>query len=160
MRAGREGMSVVEIMIVVAIIGLLSGLGVYNIHQGRQSSKIKEAKAYLELLSSAVMQMSWDTGKWPPGIPRNSAVSTANNEYWDLSLAPAGLVTNAAGFPSWKGPYIRAVPPRDPWGMPYFFDADYRLGGKDIVVVGSFGPNKKGRNVYDADDIVVKIGGY
>jgi hypothetical protein len=37
--------------------------------------------------------------------------------------------------------------------MDYFFDSDYRIQKTLYAVVGSFGPNRRGRNQYDEDDV-------
>jgi hypothetical protein len=90
-----------------------------------------------------------DTEKWPGP---NSVGVTANQEVWDLNSSNAGLVAATGGFPDWNGPYVQSVP-KDPWGSDYFFDPDYQISGVDYAVVGSFGPNKVGQNVYDSDDV-------
>ena len=38
-----------------------------------------------------------------------------------------------------------------------FLDCDYEIDGVDYVVVGSFGPNKVGMNVYDSDNLYVIV---
>jgi len=44
--------------------------------------------------------------------------------------------------------------PQDPWGNNYFFDTDYDVNGVGTrAVVGSYGPNGVGNNLYDSDDI-------
>ena len=45
--------------------------------------------------------------------------------------------------------------PLDPWKNKCFFDPDYTISGAVRVVVGSFGPNRVGPNLYDRDDIWV-----
>jgi hypothetical protein len=49
------------------------------------------------------------------------------------------------------------VIPNDPWGHPYFFDTDYDIDPtaavQNAVVIGSYGPNGRGLNLYDSDDI-------
>ena len=93
-----------------------------------------------------------DTGKWPGGISL-----PGDQETWDLSTPAAGLLSCNSSFGSfWKGPYLKKVP-LDPWGMPYFFDPDYTIDGKACPVVGSFGPNRVGQNLYDSDDIYVRM---
>jgi hypothetical protein len=51
--------------------------------------------------------------------------------------------------------------PLDPWGHPYFFDTDYDIdpsgGVTNAAVIGSFGPNGVGQNVYDSDNIYIKL---
>jgi len=81
---------------------------------------------------------------------------SADQEVCDLNAANAGLVATNGGFPDWNDPYIPAVP-TGPWGSCQFFDPDYRLNGIEYVVVGSFGPNKIGQNLYDSDDVILKI---
>jgi hypothetical protein len=102
--------------------------------------------AIVELLAN-------DTKKWPGP---NNVGETGNMEVWDLSAANAGLVATNGAFPGWSGPYIASVP-KDPWGSNYFFDPDYRIGGVFYAVIGSFGPNKVGRNRYDSDDLIIKL---
>jgi len=46
------------------------------------------------------------------------------------------------------------VLPLDPWGKDYFFDTDYNIDSEWVVVIGSFGQNGVGQNVYDSDDVV------
>ncbi len=40
-----------------------------------------------------------------------------------------------------------------PGGVTTSLIQNYQVGGVDYAVVGSFGPNKDGKNVYDSDDI-------
>ena len=74
-------------------------------------------------------------------------------EVWNLNAA-AGLTSTDGGYLGWNGPYIQSVP-LDPWGKNYFFDTYYDINGTNYVVVGSFGPNKVGPNLYDADDVIL-----
>lgn len=47
---------------------------------------------------------------------------------------------------------------KDPWGNNYFFDPDYRVDGKMVPGVGSFGPQWRGAQpAYDGDDICVLV---
>jgi general secretion pathway protein G len=147
----RSGFTLTEIMITIAVIGVIMIMALPSIRKARTVAHQKEAEARIELLAAAIKQLAWDTGKWPRALPRNS---TQDPETWDLSTADAGLVATDGDFPNWQGPYIDKVP-LDPWGSPYFFDPDYRVEGVNRVAVGSFGPNKSGRNVYDSDNIYV-----
>lgn len=74
-----------------------------------------------------------------------------SNEIEDLTIAVAGLTQTDDNFVAWNGPYMNIIP-TDPWGNNYFFDD---IGGGDIkAVVGSYGPNGQGLNLYDEDDIL------
>jgi general secretion pathway protein G len=149
----KNGFTLIEILIVVAIVGLLATMGALSVMTSVNNGRIKGAETELQLLSAAVLQMAWDTGKWPNQRARNNGGST---EIWDISGDSSGLFGAVDSYDNWKGPYYNGES-LDPWGNPYFFDPDYRVGGVNHVVVGSFGPNGKGRNLYDSDDVYVLL---
>ncbi|MBN1676782.1 MAG: type II secretion system protein GspG [Kiritimatiellae bacterium] len=155
-RAYRRGFTLVEIMIVVAIIGLLSSIAIPSFMKARHQSRVTRAQRDLTVLSGAIEQLVWDTGYWPGPQTPDEVNASGGNEVWDLSLPAAGIVAATAAFRHWDGPYMKSVP-KDPWGNNYFFDTDYELGGQHFVVVGSFGPNGIGPNLYDADDVCVIV---
>lgn len=151
-RWGRAGFSMLEISIAVLLVSILVAIAVPTFIRIRAKSRIREAQGQVEILASALQRLAWDTGNWPGGQNRGSI---QNDEVWDLTTSSAGLITgDATKFPNWKGPYVRSIP-LDPWGKPYFFDPDYTSGGRTLPVVGSFGPNGVGRNVYDSDNVFV-----
>ena len=153
-RSRRFGLSLVEMTIVMLIIGILATMSVPFYIRVRAKSKIREAESQVALLAAAIQRLAWDTGNWPGGVNRGAI---QNPELWDLTTAAAGLLTcDSTKFTNWKGPYIRSIP-LDPWGKRYFFDPDYTTGGKTLPVVGSFGPNKVGPNVYDSDNVIVVL---
>ena len=149
----RDAFTAVEISVTVLIIGIIAAIAIPAFLKARNDSRIQQAQADLQLLTAAIRQLAWDTGKWPGGLDRSVVQDT---ECWDLTTAAAGLLSSDARFSNWKGPYVSSIP-LDPWGSPYFFDPDYTLKGATHVVVGSFGPNQVGRNLYDSDDICIRL---
>ena len=149
----KTGFTLVEVMVVVAVIGLLAAMAVPAVMKSIRNSRIKQARTELAMISSAVDQLAWDTGKWPNQSPRTSAGST---EIWEISPDVCGLLGNDGSYEGWKGPYYDGAI-NDPWGNPYFFDPDYNANGGVHIVVGSFGPNGVGRNLYDSDDIYILL---
>jgi len=143
------GFTLIELMIVIAVIGILIASAIPQYTAYRDKARIALVRADLRNIQLAMEILASDTEKWPGP---NSVGVTANQEVWDLNSTQAGLVATNGGFPKWNGPYVLSVP-RDPWGSDYFFDPDYNIGGIDNAVVGSFGPNTVGQNVYDSDDI-------
>jgi type II secretion system protein G len=141
----------VELIVAVGIIGILAAIAVPAFLNYRDKAKIAVAKEDLRTIATAIEALANDTEKWPGP---NNVGTTANTEVWDLATANAGLVMANGSFPNWKGPYLKSVS-KDPWGMNYFFDPDYNIKGTNYAVVGSFGPNKVGQNLYDSDDIVM-----
>ena len=143
------GFTLIELLVVIAIIGILAAMAIPQFSSYRDKARIALVRTDLRNIQRAMEILASDTEKWPG--PSDIGV-VANQEVWDLNSTQAGLVATNGGFPNWNGPYVQSVP-KDPWGSDYFLDPDYKIGGIDYAVVGSFGPNKVGQNVYDSDDI-------
>lgn len=98
----QSGMTLIEIMIVIAILGLLTsivGVAVMrNLETGRQGA----AQTQIKQFDTALKLYNRDCGKYP---------STAEG----LNA----LVSKPGSCPRWK-PYLEvSVIPNDPWGNPY-----------------------------------------
>jgi len=143
------GFTILELIVNVAIIGILAAIAIPAYTTFRDKAKIAQAKSDLHTIQLAIEQLANDTEKWPG--PQDVGV-TADAEVWDLNASNAGLVSTNGGFPKWQGPYLKSVP-KDPWGMDYFFDPDYYVGGTKYAAIGSFGPNKCCQNTYDSDNV-------
>ena len=146
-----KGFTLVELMIVVVIIGVLASIAIPNFLSYREKAKGAEAKSNLRAIKTAIEMLAIDTGEWPNHMPPHDL--GAGVEVEDLSIAAVGLLSTDGAFPNWNGPYLDSVMLTDPWGNNYFFDQDYSISGTDYVVVGSYGPNGVGKNLYDEDDI-------
>ncbi|MFC1601851.1 type II secretion system protein GspG, partial [Candidatus Sumerlaeota bacterium] len=82
--------------------------------------------------------------------------------YLDTNHAPTekegfeALIKNTGNWPDWKGPYLKGadatLPPKDRWGTPIRYVKTKTLGGTEIMIVVSCGPNKL-YNQGSSDDI-------
>ena len=146
-----SGFTLVELLICMAIIGILAATSIPSFSAYRDRAKVAVAKAELKQVQNAIMLLATECNRWPGP---NDIDVTADKEVWDLNSPNAGLVATNGGFPGWNGPYMQSVP-QDPWGSNYFFDPDYSINGKVFAVIGSFGINKVGPNAYDSDDVIL-----
>ena len=166
----RVGFTLIEIMVVVAIIGILAAIVISGLSTAREEAKEANAKQEIDAIARGVLQLIFDTGRGPNGCPYDR---TANPEV-ALSGATAGLLTRPAidatdtngdrcwwpaeAVAKWDGPYI--TPTEDPWGNPYWFDPDYFpyincASEPDLPVqqvIASVGPSG-GINSYDCNDV-------
>jgi general secretion pathway protein G len=105
--AARSAFTLLEILVVVAIIVVLAGVGGYYLLPQVDAAKIGTAKSQLKMLTSAC-----DTYK------------LNNNDY------PASLAALAAPQPNGLPPIVEVDAIKDPWGLPYGYDpSGSRNGG-------------------------------
>ena len=152
------GFTIIEFLVVIAIIGLLSTIAATASYYARALAKEKKAFADLSTIAKSIDNLALDTGQWP-GHHMPYMACTLNcdaNEIEDLTVNIGGIRETDGLFPNWAGPYIQILP-TDPWGTPYFYDSDYEIDGQTKAVVGSYGPNRQGLNTYDNDDIIFVI---
>ncbi len=149
MSTRSSGYTLIELLVNLAIIGILTGISISTYMTYKEKAKISRDKGELKSIHLAIEALAINTEKWPGP---NTIGVTANQEIWDLTSPEAGLLSATNAFTNWQGPYIQSIP-QDPWGNDYFFDPDYYINGTPVPVVGSFGPNGEGQNAYDSDDI-------
>lgn len=153
-----RGFTLMELMVAIAICGVLAAIAIPNFLRYRQKGLIGAATGDLKKIQRKIQDLGHDTGFWPNKRPAGSSITMgAGGEVWDLSDPNAGLTANGGSFfQDWQGPYLTDTF-QDPWGHNYFFDGDYNLNGRAVAAVGSFGPNGCCPNAYDDDDIVLII---
>jgi general secretion pathway protein G len=102
---GEAGFTLVEMLVVIAIIGLVVGLVGPRVLNYLSESKVKAAKIQIESFSAALDLYYLDNGGYP-----------GTNE------GLAALVQRPASALAWNGPYLKTGSvPVDPWGHPYVY---------------------------------------
>jgi general secretion pathway protein G len=122
-RLSERGYTLVEILVVLAIIGLLMGLVGPRILGQLSESKVKTARIQIDALAAALDLHYLDTGRYPTS-----------------SEGLAALVQKPSGAANWNGPYLKSnVVPSDPWGRPYAYVFPGQHGTYDITSLGPEG---------------------
>ena len=132
MRAAR-GFTLLELLVVVLIIGLLTGIVGPRLMGQIGRSEVTAAKAQIDSLDKAVQAYRLDMGQYP-----------ANDQGLRALMAAPGADTR------WRGPYMKNAIPNDPWGMAY----QYRMpgsGGRDYDIVSLGRDKTTGGSGDDAD---------
>jgi general secretion pathway protein G len=125
-----SGFTLLELLVVVAIIGLLVGYVAPRYFGQVGKSEIATAKAQIDALEKALDQYRLDTGHYP-----------------STELGLGALVTRPANEPKWNGPYLKKAVPLDPWGKAYAYKQPGEHGDIDLVSYGKDGaPGGTGDN--------------
>lgn len=125
-----SGFSLLELLIVVAILGLLAALVFGRLGGELGESKVKTTRVQLESLSQAVDRYQLHVGRYP-------------TEEQGL----AALIEQPDDAESWKGPYLgKTAVPTDGWNRPFVYEHDEQFG----FVIRSLGadgaPGGEGEN--------------
>jgi general secretion pathway protein G len=100
----QSGFTLLELLVVVAIIGVLAGYVGPRYFSQIGKSEVNAARAQIDALEKALDQYRLDTGAYPNAeVGLGALLARPNNE------------------PKWAGPYLKKAVPPDPWGRPYLY---------------------------------------
>jgi general secretion pathway protein G len=133
----RHGFTLIEILVVLAIIATLAALVGPSVFRNVGDSRAQATKSQIELFALALEQYRLDNHVYPTAEQGLSALRTMP----------------VAGEPprKWRGPYLRRVVPDDPWGRAYIYVSPGRENPEtyDLYSLGRDG--KTGGEGEDAD---------
>lgn len=131
--AGIRGMTLIEILVVLTLIGIVMGIVGGNYLGQGEKAKQKAAKIEIEQIGQTLDMFKLEVGRYP----------TTQEGLQALITAPTG-VTN------WNGPYWKkSTLPKDPWTNEYKYASPGQHGAYDVWSYGADG--KEGGEGTDKD---------
>ncbi len=127
----NSGFTLLELLLVMAILVVLASLSTFAILNLQQTSLQKTAFMEIETLKKACKMYKLNVGAFPQKLD-------------DLHSNPTGL-TRA----QWGGPYLEKAIQADPWQRQYTYSADPNSG---IVTIRSAGPDGQADTEDDVPD--------
>ena len=130
-RRGQAGVTLIEMLVVVVIIGLFVALVAPGMFKRADMAKVTASRAQIEQLMTALGTYKLDTGQFP----------STEQGLQALRVKPGDGAM-------WNGPYLEKEVPKDPWGHDYVYTFPGQHGdGPDIISLGADGqPGGEGVN--------------
>ena len=127
--ARQRGMSLIEIIIVIVLIGAVLAFVGARVLGGKDRGDYNIAKAQVQTMAGKIESFQMDTGRLPTSLEE--------------------LVTQPSDVNGWLGPYAKPAELKDPWGHPLEYRAPGETGPFDLVSLGKDG--KPGGTSVDGD---------
>lgn len=119
-RMNRKGITLIELMVVMVILGLLAALVAPKMFGKVGKAKQKAAFAQIELFGTALDTYRLDVGSYPSS-----------------SEGLEALLSTPSGIEAWDGPYLKKSEiPLDPWGNSYHYESPGAHGDYDLYSYG------------------------
>lgn len=129
-----SGFTLLELLVVVAIIGLLAAyVGPRYVAQ-LGKSEMTAARTQIEAIARALESYRLDVGHYPTN---------------DLGLK--ALRNRPANLPRWNGPYLQKEVPLDPWGNPYIYRLAKNQSGSEFELLTYGRDGRPGGSAENAD---------
>lgn len=126
--ADDAGFTLLEILVVLAILGLLVGLVAPAALRQLGGARNSVARQSIERIASVLDLYRLDIGSYP----------TTDQGLQALNVRPAGGT-------NWNGPYLKGdAAPLDPWGRPYLYRSPSARAGREFDLCS------RGANASDA----------
>ncbi len=133
----ENGFTLIELIIVLAIIGVILALVAPRLIEQFDKSKAVAAQAQLKSIESAMASMRIDIGRYP-----------TDAEGLRLLQQPSADIADR-----WQGPYLASDLPQDPWGNAFIYRQTSNGLGRPVI--GTLGSDGKAGGEGAARDIFI-----
>lgn len=131
--ASRAGFTLLELLVVLAILGLLAALVGPRVLAQLSKAKSETAQLQIKNIATSLDMFRLDVGRYPTSEEGLKA-----------------LVERPGNLERWRGPYLKSKEGLvDPWGQPYHYRIPGRAGEFDVYTLGA--DNAEGGNGENED---------
>ncbi len=125
----HKGFTLIEVLIIVGIIIILTGMALVYLKNASNKAKMSKAEVEIEMMGRAVEQIEEDTGNYLEEL-----------EDLDNPTSPDD------SFSPWWGPYVSSLPVgiEDPWGTSYSYFFWVTGGDGKKFQLGNYPPGSPG----------------
>ncbi|MCK4904813.1 type II secretion system protein GspG [bacterium] len=118
----EAGFTLMELMVVIAIIVLLAGIMTPNVARRLERAKMTRAEADIAAIENAIAMYENDTGRYPEDTHSTASWDSIDVLAWRLTArepdgTPEPLISNDR---NWHGPYIKGID-EDSWKEYYVY---------------------------------------
>jgi len=133
-RLGESGFTLLELLVVLAIMGMLAAIIAPQVIRYLGTSRTQTAKVQIQYVMQGLELFRIDVGRYP-----------------SQQEGLVALVNPTPTAPNWNGPYLKKESAiRDPWGNPYLYQIPGQHGEVDVY---SLGQDKAPGGTGEAQDV-------
>jgi general secretion pathway protein G len=136
-RSGQKGFTLIELMVVIAILALLGGVVAPRVFDRLRKARPEKAKIDIKQIGLALDMYAADNGQYPTTEQGLSA-----------------LVRKPTSPPepmSWERPYVEPTDFKDPWGNEYIYESPSTHEGYDYDLSSLGADGQEGGEEDNAD---------
>ncbi len=139
-RRVRRAFSLIELLIVIAILLAIGGLVVVNLLPAKDQADIDLTRVQIDQFESAMKRFKLDLKRWPSQEEGLTALWSKTDLEEEMDQA------------NWRGPYLETPTPRDTWNHEWVYRAPSEIvegAAYDIVSIGPDGEEGSDDDVHN-----------